>query len=215
MDYDAQLKLQAFLDGELPEGEASEVASGWPGTVRRRPCWRSCATRARPWRGSKTGIQLPESREFFWSKVEREIQRLETPAPEPARTPFFALLRRFLVPASALALVFTATVMLIRPAGPSGRTAAAEIETALADSGAFTYRDYSAGTTLVWLSYPADNEDAEGDENRHLRIINESEVGSDNWYWMVWDCAGAAGGRPDWHAGSGNEAPGLLALGHG
>ena len=26
MDYDAQLKLQAFLDGELPEAEASEVA---------------------------------------------------------------------------------------------------------------------------------------------------------------------------------------------
>ena len=39
-----------------------------------------------------------------------------------------------------------------------------EIETALADSGAFTYRDYSAGTTLVWLSYPADNEVAENDE---------------------------------------------------
>jgi len=39
----------------------------------------------------------------------------------------------------------------------------AEIETALADAGAFTYRDYSAGTTLVWLSYPADTEVAEND----------------------------------------------------
>ena len=27
MDYDAQLKLQAFLDGELPEAEANEVAN--------------------------------------------------------------------------------------------------------------------------------------------------------------------------------------------
>jgi hypothetical protein len=30
------------------------------------------------------------------------------------------------------------------------------VEFALADAGAFTYRDYSAGTTLVWFSYPAD-----------------------------------------------------------
>ena len=56
-----------------------------------------------------------------------------------------------------------AGVLLTRPPAV-GRTSGAEIETALADSGAFTYRDYSAGTTLVWLSYPADNEVAENDE---------------------------------------------------
>ena len=164
MDYDAQLKLQAFLDGELPEGEASEVAK-WVARDREAAALLEELRHTREaLAGFEAGIQLPESREFFWSKVQREIQRLETPAPEPARTPFFALLRRFLVPASALALVFIAAVMLIRPAARSAARPAAEIETALADSGAFTYRDYSAGTTLVWLSYPADNEDAEGDE---------------------------------------------------
>jgi len=40
----------------------------------------------------------------------------------------------------------------------------AEAETALADSGAFTYHDDSAGVTLVWLSYPAEKEVAENDE---------------------------------------------------
>ena len=55
-------------------------------------------------------------------------------------------------------------VVLNRPTGLNGRSAVAEIETALADSGTFTYRDYSAGTTLVWLSYPADTEVAENDE---------------------------------------------------
>ena len=113
--------------------------------------------------GLETGIQLPESREFFWSKVQRDIQRLETPAAKPASVPLSALLRRFLVPASAIAMVVIAGVMLTRP-GPSGLTPAAEIETALADSGAFTYRDYSAGATLVWLSYPADTEIADNDE---------------------------------------------------
>jgi hypothetical protein len=115
--------------------------------------------------GFEAGVRLPESREFFWSKVEREIRRLETPAPKAVRVvPLLALLRRFLVPASAIALLIIAGVVLTQPTGPSGLTPAAEIETALADSGAFTYRDYSAGTTLVWLSYPADNEVAENDE---------------------------------------------------
>ena len=164
MDYDAQLKLQAFLDGELPEGEASTIAN-W---VARDPEAAAMAEELRNTRnalaGFEAGIQLPESREFFWSKVQREIARLETPAREPAPTPFYALLRRFLVPASALALVLIGGMVLTRPNAPFGRAATAGIETALADSGAFTYRDYSAGTTLVWLSYPADNEAAEEDE---------------------------------------------------
>jgi anti-sigma factor RsiW len=163
MDYDSQLKLQALLDGELPEAEASEVAQ-WlardPEAVALREELRN--TRA-ALAGFEAGIQLPESREFFWSKVQWDIQRLETPATKPASAPLSALLRRFLVPASAIALLVIAGVVLTRP-GPSGLTPAAEIETALADSGAFTYRDYSAGTTLVWLSYPADSEVAESDE---------------------------------------------------
>jgi anti-sigma factor RsiW len=163
MDYDSQLKLQALLDGELPEVEASKVAQ-W---LARDPEAAALSEELRNTRtalaGLETGIQLPESREFFWSKVQRDIQRLETPAAKPASVPLSALLRRFLVPASAIAMVVIAGVMLTRP-GPSGLTPAAEIETALADSGAFTYRDYSAGATLVWLSYPADTEVADNDE---------------------------------------------------
>jgi len=31
----------------------------------------------------------------------------------------------------------------------------------MADTGAFTYHDYTAQATLVWFSYPAENEIAE------------------------------------------------------
>jgi anti-sigma factor RsiW len=164
MDYNAQLKLQALLDGELPEDEASEVAK-WVAQDREAA---ALLEELRNTRGALAGfgaeVRLPESRQFFWSKVEREIQRLETPAPKPARESYLAMVRRFLVPASAVAAVVIAGLMLNRSAGPSGLMVAAEIETALADSGAFTYRDYSAGTTLVWLSYPADTEVADNDE---------------------------------------------------
>jgi anti-sigma factor RsiW len=165
MDYKAQLKLQALLDGELPEGEASEVTQ-WVARDREAAALLAELRHTRgALAGFDAGVRLPESREFFWSKVEREIQRLETPAAKPARVSYLTLLRRFLVPASAVAAVLMAGLMLNRPAGLTGRTVGTEIETALADSGAFTYRDYSAGTTLVWLSYPAENEVAETDES--------------------------------------------------
>ena len=164
MDYNEQLKLQAWLDGELSEAEAREVTERVAGDREAAAMVEELRHTREALAGFETGIQLPESREFFWSKVQREIQRLETPAPRLARAPLFTLLRRFLVPVSAVALVFAATVILIRPAGPFGGTTGADIETALHDSGAFTYRDYSAGTTLVWLTYPADSEEGEGDE---------------------------------------------------
>ena len=164
MDYNAQLKLQALLDGELPEAEASEVAKWLARDREAAALLEELRNTHAALAGFEAEVRLPESREFFWSKVEREIQRLETPAPQPAPVPVFAWLRRWLVPASAVAVVLIAGLVLTRPTGPSGHTTAAEIETALADAGAFTYRDYSAGTTLVWLSYPADKEAAEIDE---------------------------------------------------
>jgi len=164
MDYKAQLRLQAFLDGELPEAEASEVANFVARDREAGALLGELRNTRDALAGFEAGIQLPESGQFFWSKVQREIQRLEAVKPEPARVPWFTLLRRLLVPASAVALVFVAGVVLIQPAGLSGRPPAADIETALSDAGAFTYRDYQAGTTLVWLSYPADKEVAESDE---------------------------------------------------
>ena len=163
MDFDAQLKLQALLDDELPKAEANEVTQ-W---LARDPEAAALSQELRNTRqalaGFEASVQLPESREFFWSKVQRDIERLETQATKPVSAPLSSLWRRLLVPASALALVVVAGVVLTRP-GPTGVTPAAEIETALADSGAFTYRDYSSGATLVWLSYPAEAEVADDDE---------------------------------------------------
>jgi len=164
MDYDAQLKLQSFLDGELPEAEASEVTNWLTDDREAAALLEDLRNTRDTLAGFEAEVRLPESREFFWSKVQRDIQRLEAPAPKASSVPLLTLLRRFLVPASAVAAVLIAGLMLNRPADLSGHTTAAEIETALADSGAFIYRDYSAGTTLVWLSYPADNEVAENDE---------------------------------------------------
>jgi anti-sigma factor RsiW len=158
MDWEAQLKLQAFLDGELPAGEARKVED-W--LARDRDAAALLAelrdTHALL-HGFEEDIRLPESREFFWSKIEREIARSEKPAPASPVPSWANALRRFLVPASAMALLAIAGVVATRQSGTPGRALGPEIETATADPGAFTYRDDMAGTTLVWLSYPAEND---------------------------------------------------------
>ena len=62
-----------------------------------------------------------------------------------------------MVPAGAVAAVMMVALIAVGPAG-----GVAETEATISDSGAFTYRDYTAQATLVWFSYPAENEFAEG-----------------------------------------------------
>jgi hypothetical protein len=152
MDYEAQLKLQAMLDGELPEAEARQVAN-WVARDREASALQTELRQTRQaLAGQETGVRLPESREFYWSKIKQQIERLEPATVEPVRVPLYARLSRFLWPAGALAAVVFGAVFLV-----SHRTGAfPEAELATADSGAFTYRDYAAGATLIWLSYPAE-----------------------------------------------------------
>ena len=160
MDNEAQLKIQAYLDGELADAEAREVAN-W---LARDQGAVALMTELRQTRkalaGFENGIRLPESREFYWSKIRRQIERERVSAPQPAaRVPWLVRLRYFLVPAAGLALVgFIAYLGLPGTVGTPG------VETTLADSGAFTYHDYNSGTTLVWLSYPAENESPDTEE---------------------------------------------------
>ena len=161
MNQEEQLKVQALLDGELPEREARETLS-WTqrdsaaaGLLAELKNTRQALAQSGP-RGG-----LPESREFFWSKIEREIQRLEprlTPRPKASLA---AVLRRWVLPVAAVGLAIAAYF--------HGRTAPVEalmdagapvVETMLADADATIYRDVREGTTLVWFSPAAGSDSA-------------------------------------------------------
>ncbi len=163
MEYEEQLKLQAYLDGELPEREAQQIAK----RVTAEPEAAALLTELRQTRQAvamfEQELKLPESRDFFWSKIERELRRAEA-QPEPAVAPivpWLVQLRRWLVPAAGVALVAVVSLLSIRETGTPSRS---HIETALADSGAVTYHDYNNGATLVWLPYPAENDIADPDD---------------------------------------------------
>jgi anti-sigma factor RsiW len=157
IDYDSQLKIQAYLDGELPEAEAQQVAKRLAQDQDAVLLLSELRNTRQAMVNAQAPMALPETREFFWSKIEREIGRQESPQPAPRRNSMLAAWRRMLVPAGAVAAVgLVCMLSLVSSPGP-------RMETALADSGAFTYRDYNSGATLVWLSYPAENEFADSE----------------------------------------------------
>lgn len=161
MNLERQLKLQAHLDGELPPGEAREVADLLAQDAEARALLAELKNTRAALQGFETDIKLPESREFYWSKIEREIRRLEKEETSPAPVPVLAWLRRLLIPAAALSAIVLAVVLIRQQLGSETLVRGPETFTAFADPSAFTYRDYASGTTLVWVSYPAEMEFAE------------------------------------------------------
>ena len=126
MDYEKQLKLQAFLDEELSETEAREVASWLAQDQEAALLLGELRNTRQAVSRFESGIRLPESREFYWSKIKREIERLEpAAAPVQEKTSWLAAWRRFLVPASAVAALVIVTLVTIGPP-PSGSSPEAE-----------------------------------------------------------------------------------------
>lgn len=158
MNEEQQLKLQAFLDGELPEDEARETASWLARDAGATALLNELRNTRKAFKGSEANVQLPESREFFWSKIEREIQRLEPVSQAAPSVSLLERLRRLLVPMGAVAALVLAGLFTYNQLGLGGLSHSTEVEMAMADSNGFTYRDYSAGMTLVWLPFPAENE---------------------------------------------------------
>jgi anti-sigma factor RsiW len=158
MNQDLNIKLQAFLDGELPERESAEVR----GLLERDPAAQDLVSELRATRAAlkdfESDLKVPETREFYWSKIQREIHRLEAPAQPAPAVSWIHTLRRWLVPLGSVAVIaIVGIVSLVRsPLLEQARPGASEY--AMSDSNAFTYRDFKSGTTLVWLDFPAENE---------------------------------------------------------
>ena len=161
MNQEQQLKLQALLDGELPEREAREILawtqrdSAAAGLLAELRNTRAAMAKAEP------HLSLPETREFFWSKIEREIQRLEPQTTSAPKVSAFTMLRRLLLSAAAVSVLLIAGMIAhFNFPNHSPKNAveivadadAPSVETTLANADATTYRDASEGTTLVWFS---------------------------------------------------------------
>ena len=161
MKQDLQLNLQAYLDGELSSGEAKAVADLVAQDADTRALLAELTNTRSDLAGFESEIKLPETREFYWSKIARDIQRQDMSPPKRSPASILTLLRRLAVPSGVMATLLMGVLVVKQQLGIDPRFTIVENDTAQADAGTFTYRDFASGTTLVWLSYPVENEFAE------------------------------------------------------
>lgn len=154
MNVDTCLKIQSWIDAELPAFEAAEVER----LVQADP---RAAALARSLRALKTGMAANElqrtvavGREQYWGGIVTALGREAGKAVRPARErrPWWWLLR-ILAPVGAAALAVVALLLtaLPEPVAQRAPQAYAEIVDPLDDVSSFTFRSESEQMTVVWV----------------------------------------------------------------
>jgi hypothetical protein len=100
--------------------------------------------------GHEAGVKLPETREFYWSKIQREIARQEAPVavPEPVVSWMDWAKRRWL-PVSGIAAACAVVLLMVLSGNSPAQLAEAELRSD--DMGAYTYSDQQEKMTIVWF----------------------------------------------------------------
>jgi anti-sigma factor RsiW len=165
MNEDLQLKLQAYLDGELPSGEARTVAELLARDSAARDLLAELTYTRDAIVSHEADIKVPESREFYWSKIRRQIEREEQVAPAIKTISLAERFRRMLVPAGAVAAVCIAVMLTLPRTNGVG-----DSYTDAGDAVALTYHNYDSGTTLVWLDFTEENDLSEPESDDTLDL---------------------------------------------
>ncbi|MDB6019499.1 MAG: putative transrane anti-sigma factor [Pedosphaera sp.] len=153
MNQEAQLKLQAYLDGELPAGERAAVEAWLACDAEAQLLLAELQNTGRALDGHGADVKLPETREFFWSKIEREIERQEQPEPVISRhqpVSVFWWLRQWVPFSGVAALVVLLMILVVHP-GQSNAGQFGEMEIAADSMGADVFRDQEQKMTMVWF----------------------------------------------------------------
>ena len=149
MNHDQELKLQSYLDGELSVRESKQVAEWIAKDNDARLLYEELKMAKTAVLDNEPQMKLPESREFFWSKIEREIQRQEAqPVREESGLSLVGWLHRFLVPISAAAVVAVIGVVMI---SKSARFDTASVETLNEEMGSISFRSEADRMTVIYL----------------------------------------------------------------
>ena len=153
-------KVQAFLDGELPEGERAAVET----LVKSDPdltLLYEALSSEKDWLGGNEMERIvPEPRDFYWSKIgsaiERDLEEEVLPPETIARPLGFWL--RWLLPVGGVAAVLL-LAMVAQFGGPTNPPAAAqkassyhEVDSPLDSGSLITFRSESEGVTIFWMS---------------------------------------------------------------
>lgn len=153
MNRDWETKIQAWVDGELPATEQESVAA----RVAQDP---EAAVLVGQLRQLKSVLvetdpvrPVPDTREFYWSGIERRILQLSRPIRAGSDRVPLAMILRWFIPvgiAACIALILSGPLLRGWNVGsPLGFT---EIESPLEDVSSVTFRSESEKMTVVWVN---------------------------------------------------------------
>jgi anti-sigma factor RsiW len=152
IDPNLQLKIQAFLDGELSEAEAREIAALIAANPEASALHAELKNTHRALVGAETDIKVPETREFYWNRICGVISRLEkTPAARPAPS-LWQILAGWVKPMGVVAAVAIVGILAWLQMAQSAGVMSAQV-----DSDTITFQNDTTGVTFVWFDYPAEN----------------------------------------------------------
>ena len=156
MNEDMGIKLQAYLDGELSDGDRAAVEKLLAQDVDLRGLRQELMMVKGVLQESDPVVTVPVSREFYWSQIERRLERIEV---EHGRSTvggssWAAWLRRVLLPVTGTAVACLVLLLSLRDGslpGVSIRSLHEETESPLEETSAVTFRSESEKVTVVWL----------------------------------------------------------------
>ena len=148
MKTEEMLRLQAYLDNEVSSAEGREIASWIARDADAAALYEELkGTKSLLVADNELPLTVPETRDFYWSKIAREIERVERePARQHSPRPWWVRILAPMAGAAALAM-FMFTSISTNPA-----VSAVHQERSNLENGTITFRSKDNSMTLVWIS---------------------------------------------------------------
>ena len=156
MKSELQLKVQAYLDNELSTAEARKVGSWINSDPAARDLFNELKETKELVAQNELQSVLSDSRDFYWSKIQRGIAQAER-EPERAARPWWL---RFMAPVAGAVAIFALLLTVVDRGGKpmtlsqTGLSIGAplqEVEQS-PEVSTITFRSEAEGVTVVWLS---------------------------------------------------------------
>jgi anti-sigma factor RsiW len=152
MNCETEIKLQAYLDGELSPDEAREMMRALDQDSEARALYRELQWAKELLSGNELEFKVPETREFYWSKIQREILRQSEAATVREKNGGVPWWLRIAVPvAGAVTLVMLVISANLNSDSKLEQRYVQEIESPLQEASVISFYSQSAGMTVVWL----------------------------------------------------------------
>lgn len=154
INQETQIKLQAYLDNELSASESREMAAWLDRDAQAAALHAELKEVTLLLKGNELEVKVPETREFYWSQIQRAIDQSATQRQPQARR--YPVWMRLFAPALGVAVLLLTALSLVRlNTAPSALSSLQEIDMPLEDTAAISFHSQSAGMTVVWVQSQA------------------------------------------------------------